>query len=312
MKKLSIIFILFLLSACTQPSFESIDPSVDFLASLNTGDGSINFLSEEREIIGTWQLDKAYTGFSLVTDDLILVYGFTMNEAVIFQLSTGKQVSTIEVAEGTTNSYVYNDEIYIANGKENTISHYNLEGKLLEQTSAGDYPMSMVAEGKNLYVVNFKDEKLSVFTLDLKEVTEWDIPSSSQGILVNGDEIWLGGHGVGSSPNRVISRYDRATGKLVGEIETPVMPIMMTTDANGFIYALSHGSSTLYKMSETGEVLTSIKAGANPFSVAIFGKSAVIAGYEDHQVYFIESGKVTDKVPVGKGPFQLIVREASK
>ena len=131
--------------------------------------------------------------------------------------------------------------------------------------------------------------------------------------MVNGDEIWLGGHGAGSSPNRVIKQIMiEQLVNWLGEIEAPVMPIMMTADANGSYLCVSHGSSTLYEISETGEVLTSIKAGANPFSVAIFGESAALAGYEDHQVYFIESGKITDKVPVGKGPFQLIVREASK
>ncbi|GGA47834.1 YncE family protein [Psychrobacillus lasiicapitis] len=312
MKKLSILFVLFLLGACGKPSLPSIDPSVKFVASLNTIEGTIDFISEEQEVMESWQLDAAYTGFTLVSDDLLLLYGFTLEEAVLIQLSTGKQLATLDVREGTTFAYAYEENIYIANGKENTVSLFDQKGELLAEAATGNYPMSMIAQDGDLYVVNFKDEILSIFSLNLTEKTKWDIPSSSHGILVNGNELWLGGHGAGSSPNRVIKRYNIKTGELLGEIEAPMMPIDMTEAGNGHIFAVSHGSSTVYDISKTGEVLASMKAGANPFSIATFGENIVLAGYDDHQLYFIHSGKVTNKLQVGKGPFQLVVREVSK
>ncbi|SES19548.1 YncE family protein [Psychrobacillus sp. OK032] len=312
MRKLSILFILFLLGACVQPSLPSIDPSDDFVASLNTVDGTIDFISTEQEVMESWQLDATYTGFTLVSDDLLLLYGFTLKEAVLIQLSTGKQLATLDVQKGTTFAYAYEENIYIANGKENTVSLFNNKGEPLGQAATGNYPMSMIAHDGNLYVVNFKDEILSIFSLDLTEKNKWDIPNSSHGLLVNGNELWLGGHGAGSSPNRFIKRYNIATGELLGEIEAPMMPINMTKAANGNIYAVSHGSSTVYEISEEGEVLASFKAGANPFSIATFRDNIVLSGYDDYQLYFIQSGKVTNELQVGKGPFQLVVREASK
>ncbi|WP_144512214.1 YncE family protein [Bacillus sp. FJAT-22090] len=312
MRKLSILLVMLLLSACAQPSLPSIDPSVDFVASLNTVEGTIDFISPKQEVFETWQLDAAYTGFTLVSDDLILLYGFTLKEAVLLQLSTGKQMATFDVQEGATFAYAYNENIYIANGKENTVSLFNKEGHLLKEAAAGNYPMSMVVANDNLYVVNFKDEILSIFSLGLEEQAEWEIPNSSHGLLINKNELWLGGHGAGSKPNRVIERYSLETGKLLGEVEAPMMPINMTKGSNGHIFAVSHGSSTVYEISETGEVLSSLKAGANPFSIATFGESIVLAGYDDHYIYFIQSGKIMNKVHVGKGPFQLVVREAGK
>ncbi|TQR06314.1 YncE family protein [Psychrobacillus soli] len=312
MKKLSILFVLFLLGACAKPSLPSIDPSVDFVASLNTADGTIDFISTEQKVLESWQLDASYTGFTLVSDDLLLLYGFTLKKAVLIQLSTGKQLATLDVKEGTTFAYAYEENIYIANGKENTVTLFNKKGEALAEAATGNYPMSIIAHDDNLYVVNFKDEILSIFSLDLTEKTTWDIPNSSHGLFVNGNELWLGGHGAGSSPNRVIHRYDIATGELLGEIETPMMPVNMTKAANGHIFAVSHGSSTVYEISETGEVLASLKAGANPFAIETFGDNIVLAGYDDHHLYFIQSGEVANKVHVGKGPFQLVVREASK
>lgn len=301
-----------MLGACAQPSLPSVDPSVDFVASLNTVEGTIDFISTKQEVMETWQLDASYTGFTLVSDNLLLLYGFTLKEAVLIELSTGEQLATLDVQEGTTFAYVYEENIYIANGKENTVSLFNKKGESLAQAATGNYPMSMIAHDSNLYVVNFKDEILSVFSLDLKEKTKWDIPTSSHGLLVNGNELWLGGHGAGSRPNRVIYRYDMENGELLGEIEAPMMPINMTKATNGHIFAVSHGSSTVYEMSENGEVLASFKIGANPFAITTFKNSIVLAGYDDHQLYFIQRGKVTNSIHVGKGPFQLVVREASK
>lgn len=312
MRKLSILLIVFLLGACAQPSFPSIDPSTDFLASLNTVDATIDFISSEHQIFETWELDEAYTGFTLVTDDLLLLYGFSLKEAKLIQLSTGKQIATLSVEEGTTFAYAYDENIYIANGRENTVTLFNKEGEQLRIANTGNYPMSMVANKDHLYVVNFKDEMLSVFTLDLAEVDEWTIPSSSHGLLINEKEMWLGGHGAGSKPNRVVKVFDIETGNTLEEIEAPMMPINMIKASNGHIYTVSHGSSSIYEISETGNVLSTIKIGANPFSIVEFGQNIVVAGYDDHQIYFIESGEMKDKLQVGKGPFQLLVREASK
>lgn len=169
--------------------------------------------------------------------------------------------------------------------------------------------MAMISDGNHIFVVNFKDEVLSVLSMNLAQVDEWMIPTSSHGLFIQNNELWLGGHGAGSSPNRSIKRINIKTGELIGEIEAPLMPINMARAANGHIFTVSHGSSTVYELSETGEVLNSMKAGANPFWISSFGNNMVLAGYDDHQIYFIQSDEITKKLQVGKGPFQLIVRE---
>lgn len=309
MKKLYILLLLFFIGGCSEVSYPAIPSGTDFVASLNTLGGSIDFISEEAEILESWELEEAYTGFTLVTDDLLLVYGYTVEKAALIELSTGKKIASIDVGEGTTYAYVYKGKIYIANGQDNTVALYNTEGKKLQTNSTGNYPMAMISDGKHIFVVNFKDEMLSVMTMELEKVDEWEIPTSSHGLFIQGNELWLGGHGAGSSPNSSIKRINIETGELIGEIEAPLMPINMARAANGHIFTVSHGSSTVYEISENGEVLNSIKAGANPFWISAFGDCMVLAGYDDQQIYFIQSGEITKKLQVGKGPFQLIVRE---
>lgn len=309
MKKLYILLLLCFIGGCSEASFPAIPSDTEFVASLNTLGGSIDFISKEAEILESWELKEAYTGFALVTDDLLLVYGYTVEKAALIELSTGKQVASIDVGEGTTYAYVYGKKIYIANGQDNTVSLYNTEGKKLQTKSTGNYPMAMISDGNHIFVVNFKDEVLSVLSMELEPVDEWVIPTSSHGLLIQDNELWLGGHGAGSSPNRSIKRINIKTGALIGEIEAPLMPINMARAANGHIFTVSHGSSTVYEISETEEVINSMKAGANPFWISSFGDSMVLAGYDDHQIYFIQSGEITKRLQVGKGPFQLIVRE---
>ncbi|MEK3996299.1 hypothetical protein MKY29_16325 [Psychrobacillus sp. FSL K6-2365] len=309
MKKLYILLLLCIIGGCSEASFPAIPSDTDFVASLNTLGGSIDFISKEAEILETWELEEAYTGFTLVTDDLLLVYGYGVEKAALIELSTGKQIASITVGEGTTYAYVYEEKIYIANGQSNTVSLYNTKGKKLQTSFTGNYPMAMISDGSNIFVVNFKDEFLSVLTMDLEQVDEWMIPTSSHGLFLQDNELWLGGHGAGSSPNRTIKRINIKTGELIGEIEAPLMPINMARAPNRHIFSVSHGSSMVYEISETGEVLNSMKVGANPFWISSFGDNMVLAGYDDHQLYFIQSNEIIKEIQVGKGPFQLIVRE---
>ena len=46
-----------------------------------------------------------------------------------------------------------------------------------------------------------------------------------------------------------------------------------------------------------------------PFVVDQFKDYIVVAGYDDHTLYFIKDGQKEKTVDVGKGAFQLLVRE---
>ncbi|TQR19038.1 hypothetical protein [Psychrobacillus vulpis] len=312
-KILDLLFLSWILVACSDNSYNSIDSSTDFVASLNTLDSSIDFISKDQEVIETWKLDAAYTGFTLVLNDYIFLYGYSLDRAELIQLSTGKKITSFPVHEGTTFAYAVEDTIYVANGKENTVTSFDIKGNEIAKADAGRYPMSMIADEQYLYVVNFKDTLMSVFSLgDLKLDRTWNIPTSSHGLYLNGDELWLGGHGAGSQPNKVIRKYNLVSGELQGEIEAPMMPIDFTDTSDGNIFTVSHGSNNVSEFSKDGELLSSIKVGANPFSIKAFEDCIVVAGYDDHQVYFLQNGKIIEKLKVGKGPFQLVTREVSK
>lgn len=301
------------LAGCAEKSYEPIERERSFIASLNIQEPSLDFIDEDGNMLATWLFDKAYSGAILLGDDQVLLYGHQLNNIDVYTISTGEKLYSKKVEIGTTNVY-YDDNIkqfFITNSKTNTVTSFDQEGNQLASQQLGNYPMSMTSYRDKLYVINFKDTKLSVLNMkDLKIEQEWPIQKSAHGIAVLEEthELWVGGHGEGSKPNSSVKKYDLTTGQLHGEIDMPLMPVGLkkTKDA---ILVVSHGHNELYVADFDGHIKWQQEVGANPFVVDQFKDYIVVAGYDDHTLYFIKDGQKEKTVDVGKGAFQLLVRE---
>ncbi|MFJ7952275.1 YncE family protein [Lysinibacillus sp. NPDC096418] len=301
------------LAGCTEKSFTPIERGESFVASLNIQEPSLDFIDENGELIATWLFEKAYSGAVLIGDDRVLLYGNQVDTFDIYDLTTGQKLYTKKVDLGTTNAY-YSEathQFFIANSKTNTVTSFDEKGDELATQQLGNYPMAMASTSDKLYVINFKDTKLSVLNLDdLVVEQEWPIAKSSHGIAIieETNELWIGGHGEGSKPNRFVKRYDLSSGKQLGDIEMPLMPVGLTKTSDE-ILVVSHGHNELYVADFSGAIKWNLKVGANPFGVNKLNDLIVVAGYDDHTLYFIKDGEVQRTVDVGKGSFQLLVRE---
>lgn len=306
---------LLLLAACGEVTFQAIDDQQDFIASVNILEPSVTFYGEENKLIATWDLDKAYTGAVLVGQDALLLYGHKLEQAELYDLSTGKQTAKFNTGIGVTNA-IYDDKhqfIYVTNSKTNELTSFSLTGDMQKNVKLRNYPMSMAQQENLLYVVNYKDTLLSVVdTATFTVKAEWPIESSSQGIAIiekNG-ELWLGGHGQGSKSNDQVQVLDLATGEVKKQITVPLMPVTLLRSSDEVVVA-SHGSNMIYTVSPQGMVTWQQEIAANPFAVAYFKGQLVVAGYDDQMLYFINEGQVTERVVTGKGAFQLLVRESA-
>jgi len=301
------------LAGCTENSLEPIERNQNFIASLNIQEPSLDFIDEQGNVIATWLFDKAYSGAILLGQDHVLLYGHQLNEIDVYTLSTGKKLYSKKVQVGTTNAYYVENkkQFFITNSKTNTVTSFDEKGNELATQKLGNYPMSMAAYKDKLYVINYKDTKLSVLNIDnLKVEQEWPIQKSSHGIAIleETNELWIGGHGAGSKPNSTVKKYDLTTGEEHGEIEMPLMPVGLTKTKDS-VLVVSHGHNKLYVTDFDGNVKWQQEVGANPFVVNQFKDYIVVAGYDDHTLYFIKEGQVKITVDVGNGAFQLLVRE---
>ncbi|MGE7111077.1 YncE family protein [Lysinibacillus sp. NPDC047702] len=309
---LSLILVVWL-AGCTDLSFKPIKSKQNFIASLNIQEPSLDFIDEQGKVIATWSFDKAYTGAVLLGDDRILLFGHQLDKIDVYTLSTGEKLYSKKVKIGTTNVYYSENDkqFFITNSTTNTVTSFDEKGNKLASQQLGNYPMSMAAFKEKLYIINFKDTKLSILNVkNLKVEQEWVIPKSAHGLAIieETNELWVGGHGDGSKPNSSVKRYDLTTGELYGEIEMPLMPVGLTKTKDS-VLVVSHGHNELYVADFNGKVKWQLEVGANPFVVNQFQNHIVVAGYDDHTLYFIKDGHIEKTVDVGKGAFQLLVRE---
>lgn len=312
-KALLLVGCLLALAGCNDEAFDAIDEQQSFLASMNILEPTITFYDEGYELLAIWHLEKAYTGAILVGTNAILLYGHQLDEAELYELSTGKQIAKLKTGIGTTNA-LYDEQaqtIYITNSKTNELTSYSVIGEVQQSIKLGNYPMSMALHEKLLYVVNYKDTVLSVIdTTTFQAIDEWKIASSAQGVLVveQTNELWLGGHGQGSKPNEIVQIMDLTTGELKSEVAVPMMPVTLIQQEQEIVIA-SHGSNTIYSMSLDGKIHWQQEVAANPFTVAYFNDQLVVAGYDDQTLYVMEQAQIIRKIATGKGAFQLFVRE---
>lgn len=316
-QKLLMIFLfsfVFLLGGCGENAYPAIPKKQDFIASVNIQAPSISFINERGKVFSTWKLEEGYTGAALINQQQILLYGFQLKNAKIYNLASGKIEYTIDTGIGVTNALYdkVHKYIYLANGKTNTVAAYTEKGKVIAKQKVGNYPMSMLINQRQLFVVNYKDTNLSILqTKSLKPLTKWKIEKSSNGMVIVNDQLWLGGHGEGVKPNSTVDIFNLRNGTKIAKIKLPMMPVGFTKSKNR-VYAISHGESTLSEITYNGKVLRKLEVGANPFTVELFKHFVVVAGYDDHHVYFLKNGKITNTINVGKGPFQLLVRGADR
>lgn len=302
-----------IISGCNSEHYEPINPHQSFVASVSILEPSIAFFDTKGEEIARWDLDKAYTGAVLIPHDRILIYGHQLTEADIYELSTGKKIKTIETGLGTTNAHYDEDEkrLFLTNSENNTVTSYDHQGNKIDEVTVGEYPMSMDSYKGKLYVINFKDETLSVIDMkSLKLEKEWPINKSSNGLQIveENNTLWIGGHGSGSEPNQTVKVLNLKDGQMEKEIKVSQMPVEFSKYEDE-IYVINHGSNELIVCDIDGKILWRKEVGANPFSVARFKSYVVVAGFDDHKVYFLEKGEIKHSMETKNGPFQLLVRE---
>lgn len=321
MKKLGVVFVLCMLSlfGCDKGEFTSIQMEQPFIGSVNLKEDSLTFLNgKSLKEMSEWEINKPISGAVLFPDqDHLAVYGENMSEVMVYSLSEGKLIDKWQTGEGIVHISLINQkkELALVDQLQDSIRIFNLDGKEVRSKKVGDNPISMYEDqqANKMYVVNFNDEKITVLNpITLESLHEIKINPFSTGIMVRSNEkqIWVGGHGEGERVEENIHIYSTESGKLIKTIHASSMP-MQFLELNNDIFVVSHGSSTVYKWNNKLEETGSLKVGVNPFEIKKYNNRLVVASYDSDDIHIINPSKfeIEKSIKVGKGPFQLIVRE---
>lgn len=311
------IILLFILAACSNREYVSIPKEKDLIITINIKDSTITFIdAKAKKELDQWEMEKTYSGGMLFPDgDTLLLYGKQIETVDLYSLSSGTFLSSWPTGKGIVNAYILRNgkEIVFADQERNLARFFSLNGKEMASIPTEAKPYSILEGENKLFVLNIGDEILNVINLKEKvKQADMKIHSYAAGALIiqEKNELWIGGHGVGTDIESNIHVYDMSNGKLTNTYYAPMMPINFA-QWNNYIYVLSHGSNMLYKLTKAGELVQSIKIGANPFELVVYQNNLVIAGYDSNDIYFIDplNLAIKQKVNVGQGPFQMIVRE---
>ncbi|QED48281.1 YncE family protein [Cytobacillus dafuensis] len=307
------------LSSCSNTRYPSIPEDISIAATVNIKDMSVSFINlDSMEKIADWKLEKPYTGALILPDnDTIILYGKQVETVDLYSLKSGRAVGSWNTGKGIVNGkYLQTtSQIAFVDQNLNKIRFFDLNGEEASQINTELNPLTILESEKSkiLYVLSFNKEKLTVIDLIKKEKkASFPIHPSAAGAWLNEDknELWIGGHGAGEEVEKDIHVYDSVTGDFKYKIPAPSMPVNFL-ESNNNVFVLSHGSSMLYKLNEDGEVLDSMIVGANPFEMVFTDRKIMIAGYDSNDVHFVDPDnlKIIKTIPVGKGPFQIVLRE---
>ncbi len=317
--KLLIVFAyICLLAGCQQEEYEPIAEKANVAATINIKDMSVTFIDiDKQEKMAQWTLEKPYTGGVIFPDgDTFLLYGKDIDTIDLFSLSKGTMIDHWDVGEGIVNGLLINkDELAFADENQDSIRFFDLSGSehATVDTEANPYTMTLSEKEGLLYVLSFDHEELTKIDANKKERLEgFTINPFASGALLleEQNELWVGGHGEGIDIEKNVHVYGTKSGELKTKISVPTMPVDFV-QKDDWIYIVSHGSNTLYKVDKEGQVADSVTVTANPFNIELAGEELLVAGYDSSDIQFINEDTLTvdKRVKVGEGPFQIVLRE---
>ncbi|MCK6204814.1 WD40 repeat domain-containing protein [Bacillus infantis] len=309
---------LLMLAACSSEQYPPIAKDKMVAATVNIKDMSLTFIDLDiLDEVATWDLQKPYTGGLILPDgDSLLLYGKQLDTVDLYSLEKGEKIGEWPAGTGIVNGRLLagRQEIAFADQEKDQVRFYDLNGKETGAVKTEADPLTILEEKEKgrLFVSSFKQEIMTVIDINQgRKISSFKIHPSAAGALIREEEgeLWIGGHGEGAEAEKDIHVYSLETGRLAKTIPAPTMPIGFA-ELKGSIFALSHGSSTLYKVDGGGKEAGSIQVGANPFEMLPFGEYLIIAGYDSNDVHLIDPGplQVIKTIKTGEGPFQIILR----
>lgn len=318
-KYLAIILVCFVLVACSQKRYPPVPKDMNVIVTINIKDMTVSFVDgEQQKLAAQWEMEKPYSGGVILPNkDTLLLFGKHVETVDLYSLSEGKYIDSWKTGKGIVNGTVLQNEqeIIFVDQEKNLARFFTLDGKETKAIATKQNPFTLL-EGKNkLYIVNLNDEALTVIDKEKKVALDSiKIHRYAAGALLREEqhELWLGGHGTGREAEQDIHVYHLKDGTLINSIHAPLMPVNFV-EKDGYIFAISHGTNMLYKIAENGAVVDSVQIGANPFELSLFHGELIVAGYDSDDIYFVapDSLQIKQRVSVGKGPFQLLVRESA-
>jgi YVTN family beta-propeller protein len=307
---------------CEQETFPAIPKRLEVLISVNVNDESVTFFDTQTgKKVAEWKMKKPIKGAILLQDNrTLLLYGSDLDRVYLYDMRTGKEKSEWKTGKGIVGALVSNkgNTVFLADEREKALRIFDGNGKEKGKIEVGNKPLTLLQNkaGTTIYAIDFRDTKAYIVDVDKRRVIrKFSVPKFAFGGLLRErqQELWVGGHGSGSTVETNIRIYSIKTGELIKLMKAPVMPVSFV-ETNEGIFALSHGSNMVRKWDDSGNLKASVTIGANPFTMIGANGRLYVASYDSNEIYVVDQHtmKIIARWKTGKGPFQLLIWKEDK
>ncbi|MFA8439829.1 YncE family protein [Pueribacillus sp. YX66] len=245
----------------------------------------------------------------------LAVAGKLESEVLLIDLYNGEVRTLLSPVSSVTDLF-YDDAhqmLVLTDAKHNEAVLFDMDKEeIIKRIKVGSYPNSISADESFLYVLNGDHGTVSVIDLFTYEVVRtFPVVEHPTDIVVNGRNVWVGGHGSYGELNEYVHIYDASTGKLVEKVKAGSMPIAFYTDERDEdMFVLSHGSNEMHIIDkESFRVKEKIETSDNPYYVTADEQHIYVTALDGDTLLLVDrkTYAVTEEYALQAGPYGIVL-----
>ncbi|ADH98655.1 YncE family protein [Salisediminibacterium selenitireducens] len=257
--------------------------------------------------------------------DTVIIAGQGESEIMYYNKVNRSFETLTDLREGINDLHYIPEtmELYATNPLHNEIYRiiYCEDGTdrmQIDTFKTGEHPSSIAYDpGRDrLYVSNVYDHIIQVFdrhTLEL--IDAFHVLDRPNGLRIQGDSLYIGGHGTGGELNRDVHIVSLENHRLTNTVETGLMPVVIDyIDKQDDIIAINHGSHSIAAIDkETETVVHSKEVSFNPYFGLRYYDEYLVTTLDGHELIRLDSKtlETIHTIPVKPGPHSMIVLEGT-
>lgn len=313
-------FIILILCGCNTERFPTPDLSSPVLMVSHVNQEKMSFVDTEQTKVITENSHYPLTEMVSIGNGQIVATSQQEGSLLLYDLEKGTVAEFLEINEGLT-GLTYNavtNTIFVTDSINNKVHLVDMNTKELNQTiEVNSFPTDVKIGNDEVYILSGETHEVTVTDLGLRNtLRSFPVLERPAGMYLDGNILWVGGHGPIGELNKRIFGYDILTGMVVDEVEVGQMPIDFFGDQyEPYFYVLCHGDNQLYKVDkETGVVEAALSVGQNPNFITGNESELYVTNLDGDSLSIInrESFELKQEIAITTSPYSIVLLEESK
>lgn len=315
-RSLGILLLLLIMAGCGQPtiSLPAIDEHHILITHIKE---PILAVVDKRtqDIVHQEELEFSIHSLAKIGDHQVALAGKHEKKVLLLDLLHSK-LHKLPSSFSAVTDLLYDDVhglLFITDAIRNEVIFWDMdEEKIRARVQVGSYPAALAIRDQALYVLKEDDAAVSIIDILSESIVQtFSVVERPTDVVVDGDYVWVGGHGSFSEMNEHIYVYDASTGAPVGKVKVGLMPIALYADQySEDVWVISHGSNELHWVDKhTFDVKGKIQTGENPYYITADSTSVYITALDGDKLTVLDrqKGEIRKEIELLSGPYGIVL-----